>query len=430
MKKPKITNSNKLFKKAIKIIPGGSQTFSKGPSQFTNNFAPKYLKKGKGCNVWDVDNNKFIDYVMACQPLILGYSDPDINRAVSNQLKIGSTFSLMNKLEIEVAELLVKHIPSAEMVRFGKNGSDATSAAVRIARAYTKKDVVAVCGYHGWQDWYISSTTRNKGVPKEVGNLTKKFNYNDIDSLKKVFKENKDNIACVILEPMNVAYPEDNFLEKVKEITHQNNALLIFDEMITGFRFALGGASEYFGVTPDLATFGKAMANGYPISAICGKKEYMRMFEDVFFSSTFGGELTSIAASIATITKIQKHNIIENLTDKGKKIIKGVQEIIDKYDLQNYFSITGHPSWSFLNFKPNNTYSDYDIKTLFLQEIFQNGIITLGTHNLMLAHSDNDIDNLLLAYAKLLPKIADIVKNKEVDKYLKCHPLIPLFKIR
>ena len=264
---------------------------------------------------------------------------------------------------------------------------------------------------------------REPSSHKEV----KDFNY---DSLKKVFKENKDNIACVILEPMNVAYPEDNFLEKVKEITHQNNALLIFDEMITGFRFALGGASEYFGVTPDLATFGKAMANGYPISAICGKKEYMRMFEDVFFSSTFGGELTSIAASIATITKIQKHNIIENLTDKGKKIIKGVQEIIDKYDLQNYFSITGHPSWSFLNFKPNNTYSDYDIKTLFLQEIFQNGIITLGTHNLMLAHSDNDIDNLLLAYAKLLPKIADIVKNKEVDKYLKCHPLIPLFKIR
>ena len=426
----KFLNSERLLQSAKSCIPLGSQTFSKSITQLPLGVSPYFVKSAKGSNLIDVDGNKYIDFVAALAAVDIGYLDDDITKAVIEQVQKGSIFSLSSELEIKLAQKLIEIIPCSEMVRFGKNGSDATSAAVRIARAYTKKDVVAVCGYHGWQDWYISSTTRNKGVPKEVGNLTKKFNYNDIDSLKKVFKENKDNIACVILEPMNVAYPEDNFLEKVKEITHQNNALLIFDEMITGFRFALGGASEYFGVTPDLATFGKAMANGYPISAICGKKEYMRMFEDVFFSSTFGGELTSIAASIATITKIQKHNIIENLTDKGKKIIKGVQEIIDKYDLQNYFSITGHPSWSFLNFKPNNTYSDYDIKTLFLQEIFQNGIITLGTHNLMLAHSDNDIDNLLLAYAKLLPKIADIVKNKEVDKYLKCHPLIPLFKIR
>ena len=333
-------------------------------------------------------------------------------------------------MEIALAQKLNEIIPCSEMVRFGKNGSDVTSAAIRIARAYTKKDLVVVCGYHGWQDWYISSTTRNKGIPKDICKLTKKFNYNDIDSLKKIFKENKDNIACVILEPMNIKYPENNFLEKVKEITHQNNALLIFDEMITGFRFGLGGASEYFEITPDLATFGKAMANGYPISAICGKKEYMRMFEEVFFSFTFGGELTSIAASLATIEKIQKFNIIEDFVKKGNKIINGLQDIIDCNGLRSYFAISGHPSWSFLTFKPNDIYSDYDIKTLFLQEAFQNGIMTLGTHNLMFAHNDQDIDNLLKIYQKLLPKIADIIKNKELDKYLKCQPLVQLFKVR
>ena len=235
MKKPKITNSNKLYKKAIKIIPGGSQTFSKGPSQFTNNFAPKYLKKGKGCKVWDEDGNSYIDYVMGCQPLILGYSDKDINDAVTKQLKAGSTFSLMNKLEIEVAELLVKYIPSAEMVRFGKNGGDATTIAIKIARAYTKKQKIAFCGYHGWHDWFIASTDKSNGIPKFNDDLIFSFEYNNIASLERVFKENKNEIACVIMEPITVPEPKcftkvcknksckikkickNNFLHKVKE---------------------------------------------------------------------------------------------------------------------------------------------------------------------------------------------------------------------
>jgi len=426
----KFLNSEKLLESARLSIPLGSQTFSKSITQLPFGVSPYFAKSAKGSKLIDVDDNQYIDFISALAAVNIGYLDEDITKAVIEQVQKGSIFSLSSELEIALAQKLNEIIPCSEMVRFGKNGSDVTSAAIRIARAYTKKDLVVVCGYHGWQDWYISSTTRNKGIPKDICKLTKKFNYNDIDSLKKIFKENKDNIACVILEPMNIKYPENNFLEKVKEITHQNNALLIFDEMITGFRFGLGGASEYFEITPDLATFGKAMANGYPISAICGKKEYMRMFEEVFFSFTFGGELTSIAASLATIEKIQKFNIIEDFVKKGNKIINGLQDIIDCNGLRSYFAISGHPSWSFLTFKPNDIYSDYDIKTLFLQEAFQNGIMTLGTHNLMFAHNDQDIDNLLKIYQKLLPKIADIIKNKELDKYLKCQPLVQLFKVR
>ena len=184
-----IKNSNSIYSKAIKIIPSGTQTFSKGVTQFVNGIAPKYLKKGKGAYVWDVDNNKFLDYVMGCHPLILGYADPDVNLAVKKQLDLGSTFSLMNKLELDVAEILVDTIPCAEMVRFGKNGADATTIGVRLARAITKRDHIAYCGYHGWHDWFIANTDLNSGIPKFNQKLAHSFTYNDLDSLEKIFKK-------------------------------------------------------------------------------------------------------------------------------------------------------------------------------------------------------------------------------------------------
>ncbi len=426
----KFTNSEKLLKLATSLIPIGAQTFSKSITQFPLGVSPYFTKSARGSKLIDVDGNKYIDFCSALASVNLGYLDKDVVKSVTNQVKKGSIFSLSHEMEIELARKLSNIIPCCEMVKFGKNGSDVTSAAIRVARAYTKKNIVLVCGYHGWQDWYISSTSRNKGIPLEVRNLTKKFDYNNIESLENIFKQHKDDVACVIIEPMNKFFPKDNFLEKVKDITHKNGSLLIFDEMITGFRFKIGGASEYFRVTPDLATFGKSMANGYPISAICGKAKYMKMFEEVFFSFTFGGELVSMAAAIATINKIQKCNVIDEIANKGKKIREGVQKIIDKNNLHNHFSITGHPSWLFLDFKPNNGYSESEIKTLFLQEIFQCGIITLGTHNLMLAHSSKDINFLINAYKKVLPKIARVIDSKELTKHLKCAPIEMLFKVR
>ena len=281
--KPNINNSNLIYERAKKLIPAGTQTFSKGVSQFVDGFSPKYLDHGKGAYVWDVDNNKYLDYIMGCHPLILGYADPDVNQAVFDQMEKGSTFSLMNELEVIVSELLVEAIPSAEMVRFGKNGADATSAGVRVARAVTGRDHIAYCGYHGWHDWYIANTDLNSGIPEFNKKLAHSFVYNDIDSLEKIFKDFPNQVAIVIMEPLTILTPEKNFLHEVKKITNHYGALLMFDEIITGFRFSHGGAQELLGITPDLTSLAKGISNGVPLSAIVGKKEYMDTLDKTFF---------------------------------------------------------------------------------------------------------------------------------------------------
>jgi len=240
-----LTKSKEYLERAKKVIPSCTQTFSKGPTQFVQGVSPIYLERGDGSHVFDVDGNEYIDYPLALGPVTLGYNYPRVNEAIIKQLKDGITFSLMHPLEVELAELLINIIPCAEMVRFGKNGSDVTSAAVRVARAYTGRDKIACCGYHGWQDWYIGTTTRSAGVPECIKKLTIPFEYNNIESLERIFSENRDEVAGVIMEPIGIVEPKNNFLEKVKEITHKNGAVLIFDEIVIGFRVSIGGAQEY-----------------------------------------------------------------------------------------------------------------------------------------------------------------------------------------
>ena len=282
--RPVITRSNQIYERAKRIIPAGTQTFSKGVTQFVEGFAPKYLERGKGAYVWDVDGNHYLDYIMGCHPIILGYSDPDVNQAVINQLEKGSIFSLMNELEVDVTELLIDAIPCAEMARFGKNGADATTIGVRIARAVTGRDHIVYCGYHGWHDWYIANTDLNSGIPDFNQRLAHSFAYNDLDSLEQIFKEFPNQIAIVIMEPLTILEPENNFLHEVKKMTHHYGALLMFDEIITGFRFSFGGAQELINVTPDLTSLAKAVSNGIPLSAIVGKKEYLQVLDKTFFS--------------------------------------------------------------------------------------------------------------------------------------------------
>ena len=265
--------SEDWLQRAEQTIPLGSQTFSKSRTQYPVGISPLFIEKAKGSRIIDIDGNSYIDMVNALASVTLGYADKQMNRAIRKQLKNGVSFSLPGRLEVEVSEKLTQLIPSAEMVRFGKNGSDVTSAAVRISRAYTGRDHIAVCGYHGWQDWYIGSTTRNKGVPHSVAALTHKFDFNDISSLELILE--KYPCAAIIMEPMNSSFPENNFLEKVRELATKHGSVLIFDETITGFRFSAGGAQEMFRVTPDFSTFGKGMANGLPLSAVVGKKEIM-----------------------------------------------------------------------------------------------------------------------------------------------------------
>jgi glutamate-1-semialdehyde aminotransferase/spore coat polysaccharide biosynthesis protein SpsF (cytidylyltransferase family) len=422
--------SQALLERALQTIPLGSQTFSKSKTQYPYGVSPYFIQKGKGSHVWDVDGNEYIDFVNSLCAVNLGYGDPDVNEAVRRQLEEGVIFTLPHPIEMQVAEKMTEMIPCAESVRFGKNGSDATAGAIRLARAYTERDHVALCGYHGWQDWYIGTTARNRGVPKATRDLSHAFTYNDLSSLEKIFSEFPNQVAAVILEPMNIAEPKPGFLQGVKDLTSKHGAILIFDETITGFRYANGGAQEYLSVTPDLATFGKGIANGFPVSAIAGKREIMKLMEEIFFSFTFGGETLSLAAALATMTKLQKEPVIEQMTKQGQKIMDGVQKLIKQNEMSEYLSTSGHPTWSFLNFKDSGQYSVWQIKTLFYQEVFLRGVLILATHNMSYSHTDQDVSKLLSVYDEVFGIISQAIKKGDLEKQLQCKPLEPLFKLR
>ena len=422
--------STEFLARAEAVIPLASQTFSKSRTALPVGISPLFLERGRGSRVWDVDGNEYVDFINGLLAISLGYNDPDVDAAVRAQLDQGVTFSLPHPIETELAEMIVAAVPCAELVRYAKNGSDATAGAIRIARAYTKRDRVAVCGYHGWQDWYIGSTTRDLGVPDATKALTHRFEYNDIASLRSLLEQHPGEFAAVILEPMNTAWPADGFLEDVAEATRAAGALLVFDETITGFRFAMGGAQQLFGVIPDLATFGKGIANGYPLAIVTGRARYMRLMEDVFFSFTFGGETLSLAAARAVLTKMQREPVLETIHRQGQKVLEGVAARIAEHGVTDFCSVSGHPAWSFFTIAPAGPYDAYELKTLYLQEMFARGILTLGTHNLSYAHSDADIETLLGAYDAVLPSLGAAVEHGDLPARLHGEPLKPLFKVR
>jgi glutamate-1-semialdehyde 2,1-aminomutase len=422
--------SEEFLARAERSIPLGSQTFSKSKTQYPFGVSPYFIVRGQGSHVWDLDGNEYVDFVNSLLAITLGHGDEDVAAAVKAQLEDGVIFSLAHPLETEVAERMIEMVPCAERVRFGKNGSDATAGAVRLARAYTRRDRVAVCGYHGWQDWYIGSTARWLGVPQATRDLTHAFVYNDLASVEALFKAHPDQFAAVILEPMNVTEPAPGFLEALKELTHRHGALLIFDETITGFRFANGGAQELFGVTPDLATYGKGLANGYPLSAVVGRAEIMRLMEEIFFSFTLGGETLSLAAAKATLDKLRREPVLARIDARGKAAAEGVSAIIAENGLDDFLSVSGRPCWSFLIIKDTPDYNAYEIKTLFLQEMLARGILTLGTHNMSYAHSEEDVERLLAAYREVAPILGEAVRHRALKQLLKCEPLQPLFKVR
>ena len=427
-RKLKIRNSAILKKKTQSLIPDCSQTFSKGPTQFVQGVAPIFIDQGRGSRVWDVDGNEFIDYAMSLGPVILGHNYPRVTEAVKKVLEKGTTFTLPHALEFELAKLLCEIIPCAQMVRFGKNGSDATSGAVRLARAYTSRDKIACCGYHGWQDWYIATTTMNKGIPKEVKKLTLTFEYNKIETLEKIFHGNKGQVACVIMEPVGVEEPKGDFLRKVKDITHKNGAILIFDEVVTGFRISLGGAQEYFKINPDLACFGKAMANGFPISAIVGKRDLMKLFKEVFYSFTFGGEIVSISAAIATIKEIREKKVIPYIWEQGRKIKDGYNVLARGYGLEKYTQCIGLYPRTVVTFKNLKNEDDLPLKSLFQQECIKRGILFTGSHNISFSHSNKDVDYTLRVYNSVLKIIKDAVSGNKIQELLKGSPVKPVFR--
>lgn len=422
--------TNKMFEDVRKIIPLASQTFSKSYLQYIGGCAPLFIERGEGAYVWDVDGNKYLDMVNGLLPVVLGYQYKAVDEAIENQLKKGITFSLPSPLEYELAKELVELIPCAEMVRFGKNGSDATAGAIRLARAITKKDRVAACGYHGWQDWYIGVNPRNGGVPQAVKDMIYKFEYNNIESLERLFNEHKNEFAAVIMEPMSIEDPKDNFLQNVKELAHKNGALFILDEVITGFRFDLGGAQKLFNVVPDLATFGKSMANGMPISVVVGKEEYMNKMEDIFYSFTFGGECLSLAASLATIKEMKEKNVIGYIWKEGGYLQDKTREIISANNLNDILELKGKPCWQTFKIHGYKNYSDLEIKSYIQQELIKRGVLWTGAHNMSFSHKRDDLENLIKIYGDVFSSLRKILNEEKLKENLLGEPIRGNYKIR
>ncbi|MDZ4712244.1 MAG: aminotransferase class III-fold pyridoxal phosphate-dependent enzyme [bacterium] len=421
---PVITESEKIFERSVGLIPANTQTLAKGPTQWVKGVAPKYLVKGKGSHVWDADGNEYIDYNMGIGPIVLGYCYDKVDNAIRKQLEDGITFSLVHPLEVELAEKIKSVIPNAESVRFSKTGCDVTTAAVRVARAFTGREKVLCCGYHGWHDWYIGVTDRDAGIPEAVKDLTHTFNYNDIES---VISSIDADTACVILEPFIFEEEKNNFLKDLKEVCEKNGTLLVFDEMWTGFRIAVGGAQEYFDVIPDLACYSKAIANGMPISVLTGRRDIMNLFEkEVFFFTTFGGEALSLAASMATIDEIKNNNVPKFLDAQGKKLKDGYNKISTELEI-NYTKCSGYNCRTIMTFDAA-VGNPLEMKSLVQQEMIKRGVLWGGFHNMCFSHSDDDVEYTLKAYVDVLPILKKAVEEENVKSYLRGEPVEPVFR--
>ncbi len=423
----KFTKSQELLNRELKVSPLAAQTFSKSYRYFCQGIAPSYMDHGEGCYIYDVDGNKFIDYMCALGPVTVGYNEPSVNEAVIKQVNKFASGSLQSELEVELAEKLCEIVPCAEMVRFVKNGGDATTAAIRLARAYTGREMVLMSGYHGMHDWSIGASENHKGVPEAVRKLTVNFAYNDLEDLERKLQQYE--AAAVILEPVQSNGPEDGYLQGVKELAHKYGALLIFDEVVSGFRYALGGGSEMFGVVPDMAAFGKGMANGYPISAVAGRKDILQQIEQgVFVSTTFGGDSISMAAALATIKILEQPGFYEHITKIGTIQRDGIEKLIHKYGLEDVLAVSGLPAHAGVSFEGHGSLSYLDIQSVYSQTMIENGILVFAIYNLNKSHTEKEAEAYLNATDEAFALIKDAVEKDSVDSILKGGKVDPVFK--
>jgi glutamate-1-semialdehyde 2,1-aminomutase len=399
-----------------KFIPSGAQTLSKYPGQFVIGVTPVAIQRGKGAYLWDTEGNKYLDMGLALGPMIFGYANERIDKAVKEQVDKGVIFTLPAEQELELARALAGIVPCAEMSRFQLNGNDATSGAIRLARHVTNRDHVAKCGYHGWQDWSICNKAgRNTGVPEIIKTLTHEFNYNDIASLEKLFEAYPASIAAVILEPVSTEKPQDGFLESVKEIAHKHGALLIFDEVVTGFRWAPGGAQEYFSVIPDIACFGKAISNGYPLSAICGKEEYMARMDEVFVSTTYGGSTLGLSAALEVIRMIKEFGDVQkHMHELGEYLMSEVNKLLSRNGLP--MEMAGYGPHPVLKISITDDLANRIVKTYIYQEMNKAGIIMSTSFMIGYVHTKEEIDRVLGEFGKIFSAIkeeGDFMKLKD-----------------
>jgi glutamate-1-semialdehyde aminotransferase len=397
--------SLEAYRRALELIPDGSQTMSKRPTQFAPGQYPIYASHGRGGRVWDVDGNEYVDLVMALGPITLGYCYPAVDDAVRAQLERGIVYGLLAEVELAAAEAVVSAVPCAEMVRFFKGGADATSAAVRIARAFTGREKVATCGYRGWHDQW--NTHRNDGgIPAALAAYTLPFTYDDLGSLERVLAANRGEVAAVFLDPVASVAPSAGFLAGVKELARAHGALLIFDEIVTGFRLALGGAQEHFGVTPDLACFAKGIANGMPLAAVCGRRDVMRTIERLIVSVTYGGEALSLAAAVAAIREYRERRVFDHIWRIGRRLSDALNAAADEVGVP--FRCGGLAPMGAMEFQlPAELASA--AWTFFLQESARRGVLFRrgGLNFVTFSHTEADVDAAAAAAREALAALRE-----------------------
>ena len=427
------SQSLSLRQKAHKLIPGGAHTYAKGDDQFPEQ-TPGFIVRGKGCHVWDLDGNKFIEYGMGLRAVTLGHAFEPVVEAAYRQMQLGANYTRPAKIEVEFAEAMLEVIDGADMVKFAKNGSDVTTAAVKLARAYTGRDLVVICAdqpFFSTDDWFIGTTEMNAGIPSVISEMTLKFRFNDLNSLKQLFERYPDQIACVLLEAEATVPPARNFLQQVKELCEKEGAVLVFDEMITGFRWHIGGAQKFHGVVPHLSTFGKAMGNGFAIAALAGNREIMQLGgldhekSRVFLlSTTHGAETHALAASLETLRTYRERNVVEVLWRQGELLRTQIRRSIAENRLEGFFEILGRPCNLVYATRDQHGDPSQAFRTLFLQELIRRGVIA-PSFVVSIAHSDADIERTAAAICE-----AHAVYRKALDegveKYLKGRPVKPV----
>ena len=431
------SKSNALAGRLAQLVPGGGHTYAKGSDQYPV-LSPGVLVRGDGCHVWDADGNEFIEYGMGLRSVGLGHAFPSVVDAVRQALDLGTNFTRPAVVEVDAAERLLEIIPTADMVKFTKDGSTATSAAIRLARRATGRQLVAMCDDHpffSYDDWFISTTTMHGGIPDVELSRAVGFRYNDLDSARTVFDRHPGEIAAVILEPVRLVEPQPWFLDGLRQLCDERGALLVFDEMITGFRYALHGAQSVYGVTPDLSTFGKALANGFALSALCGRTEYMQLGgrgdvnNDVFLlSTTHGAEIPGLVAALATMAVYQSEPVIEHLDRQGQRLAKGLQAAAAGHGLEGYVAPIGFPCNLVFSTAGPDGQASQAYRTLFLQELIRRGVLAPSLV-VSYSHTDADIDRTLAAIDGALGVYASAMDDG-TERYLVGPPSSHVFDRR
>lgn len=431
-----MTASRRLQRRAHELIPGGCHTYAKGDDQYPV-VAPPFIARGAGCRVWDLDGNEYIEYGMGNRAVGLGHAYAPVIEAARAEMARGCNFTRPAAIEVECAEAFLDLVGGAEMVKFCKDGSDATSAAMKLARAYTGRDMIACCGDHPFfstDDWFIGTTAMNAGIPEQIKALTATFKYNDLGSVEELFTKHPGRIAAVILEAARLEEPVDGFLNKLQDLCHANGALFVLDEMVTGFRWASGGAQQAYGIVPDLSTFGKALANGFSVSALAGRREFMRLGglehydrPRVFLlSTTHGAETHALAAAITTMRIYKTEPVIEHLAQQGEKLRQQGTALARKHGLEKHVEFLGRPTCLLFSTRDVNGHPSQPMRTLFLQETIRRGVL-MPSLVVSYSHTDEDIERTLEAIDGALAVYAQAL-DSGVDRFLVGRPSQPVMR--